>query len=29
MKLSTTKMLWTTPTPRQKAVGMPGGSTRT
>src|SRR5262249_40051193 len=27
-KLSTTKTLWVGPTPRQKAVGMPGGSTR-
>ena len=29
MKLSTTKMLCVGPTPRQNAVGIPGGSWRT
>ena len=29
MKLSTTKTLWVGPTPRQNAVGTPGGSCRT
>ena len=29
MKLSTTKTLCDGPTPRQNAVGMPGGSART